>query len=96
MTERKFNEMTNEEAFEWAYENIDDITHEDILITFAKRKIDDENLYLAIHILEAIYNNTHDTDLYLYDYSMGTLDVPTPVTDKEDFKHLIDFDDEEE
>lgn len=51
---------------------------------------------MAIHILGAIYNNPHDTEYYLYDYCMGTLDTPTPVTCKEDFEHLIDFDDEEE
>lgn len=94
MTEQKFNEMTNDEAIEWAYNNLDCITHKDILIEFAKRKIDDDNLYLAIHILEAVHNNIYNTNLYLYDYSMGILEVPVPLIDKEDFRHLIDFDDE--
>ena len=30
----------------------------------------------------------------LYDYNMGTLETPTPITEKEDLEHLIYFDDE--
>lgn len=95
MTEAKFKEMSFEEFLDWANENINDLTTEDILIDFAKSKIDDDNIGMAIHILGAIYNNPHDTEYYLYDYCMGTLDTPTPVTCKEDFEHLIDFDEEE-
>lgn len=96
MTEAKFKEMSFEEFLDWANENINDLTTEDILIDFAKSKIDDDNIGMAIHILGAIHNNPHDTEYYLYDYCMGTLDTPTPVTCKEDFEHLIDFDEEED
>lgn len=96
MTEAKFKEMSFEEFLDWANENINDLTTEDILIDFAKSKIDDDNIGIAIHILGAIYNNPHDTEYYLYDYCMGTLETPTPVTCKEDFEHLIDFDEEED
>lgn len=95
MTRECFDSMTFEEVIEWANENLTDLTTEDILIDFAKTKIDDDNIYMAIHILGAIHNNPYDTEYYLYDYCMGTLDTPTPVTCKEDFEHLIDFDDEE-
>lgn len=95
MTREYFDSMTFEELIEWANENLNDLTTEDVLIEFAKSKIDDDNIYMAIHILGAIYNNRYDTEYYLYDYCMGTLETPTPITCKEDFEHLIDFDDEE-
>lgn len=96
MTEAEFKEMSFEELLDWANENINDLTTEDILIDFAKSKIDDDNIGVAIHILGAIHNNPYDTEYYLYDYCMGTLETPTPVTEKEDLKDYIDFDDEED
>jgi hypothetical protein len=96
MTRVKYEEMSFEEVSEWANENISDLTTEDVLIDFAKSKIDDDNISMAIHILGAIHNNPYDTEYYLYDYCMGTLETPTPVTEKEDLEDYIDFDDEEE
>ena len=96
MTKTEFEEMTLDEVLDWANENINDITYEDTLIEFAKQKIDDD-IYMAMHILSAIYNSAEAyNDLYLYDYSMGTLETPTPITCKEDLEPYIDFDDEEE
>ena len=95
MTRAQFDAMDLDELLEWAYENIDDLTTEDVLIEFAKQKIDDDNIYMAIHVLSAIYNSEEAyNDYYLYDYSMGTLATPTPITCKEDLEHLICFDDE--
>jgi len=97
MTKTEFEEMTLDELLEWANENINDITYEDTLIEFAKHKIDDDNIYMAIHILGAIYNSEEAyNNYYLYDYSMGTLETPTPITCKEDLEPYIDFDDEED
>lgn len=97
MTKQQFEEMTLEELIEWAYENLNDITTEDILLDFAKHKIDDENIYLAIHVLQAIWNSGESFDgYYIYDYSMGTLETPTPITCKEDLEHLIDFEEDED
>ena len=97
MTREQFEAMTLDELVEWAYENLDDVTTEEVLLDFAKAKIDDDNVYLSIHVLKAIWEsgeayNGH----YLYDYNMGTLETPTPITCKEDLEHLIDFDEEEE
>ena len=95
MTRAEFEAMSLDELIEWANDNISDLTSEDVLIQFAKDKIDDDNLYLAMHVLSAIYNSDEAyNDCYLYDYSMGTLETPTPITCKEDLEHLIDFDDE--
>lgn len=94
MTKTEFNKMTDEEAINWAFDNLDDLTYEDTLLDFAKTKIDDDNIYMALHVLNAVYNNTHDTEVYMYDYSMGTLETPTPIVDKEDLEPYIDFDEE--
>lgn len=96
MTKTEFENMTLDELIEWAYENLDDITTEEVLLDFAKTKIDDDNIYLALHVLKAIYESGESYNgYYLYDYNMGTCETPTPITCKEDFEHLIDFDDEE-
>lgn len=94
MKREEYEAMSLEELTDWAYENIDDITTEDILIDFAKAKIDDDNIYLAIHILKAIYESG-ESCYYRYDYNMGMLETPTPITCKEDLEDLIDFDEEE-
>ena len=97
MKREQFEEMSFTEFIEWAYENIDDVTSEEALIAFAKEKLDDDNLGFALHILNAIYES-EDTEegYYRYDYSMGTLETPTPISCKEDLEDLIDFDEEEE
>ena len=98
MTRAKFEEMSLEEVMEWIENNsrYSPITTEDVLISFAKSKIDDDNIGMAIHVLGAIHNNPYDTEYYLYEYDMGMLDTPTPITCKEDLEDWIDFDDEEE
>jgi hypothetical protein len=88
--------MSFDELLDLAYEEVSDITTEDILIDFAKTKIDDDNIMMALHVLNAIYDNPYDTEYYLYDYNMGTLETPKPITCKEDFEDYIDFEDEED
>ena len=93
MTKTEFDAMTIDEAIEWAQDNIDSITTETMLMEFVKSSIDHENLCLAIHILTAIYESVESYNgYYLYDYYMGTLEKPTPITDKEDLEDYIDFD----
>lgn len=95
MTKETFDEMSLDELLEWAYENISDLTTEDLLLEFAKIKIDENSIFLALHILNAVYQSEESYNgYYLYAYDMGTLETPTPVTCKEDLEPLIDFDDE--
>lgn len=97
MTRKEFETMNLEELVEWAYENLNDITTEDVLLDFAKSKIDDDNIYLAIHVLQAVWNSGEAFNgYYRYDYNMGTLETPTPITCKEDLEDLIDFEEEED
>lgn len=94
MTRKEFETMSFEDFIEWAKENLNDVTDEEILKEFAIEKLQDDNFIMALHIINAIYNNPYDTEYYRYDYSMGTLETPTPITDKEDLEDLIFFDGE--
>ena len=94
MTKKEWEELTLDEAIDWAeWEyGVNELTSEDSLIRFAKEKIDEDNLFLAIHILEAIYNSEEAYNgYYLYDYSAGTTSTPTPITCKEDLEDYISF-----
>ena len=93
----QFDNMSFEELLEWAYENVDVVRTEDGLIAMAKHEIDEENLQMAVHILNAVFeSDCPDDSYYLYDRCMGTLETPTPITCKEDLEDYIDFDEEEE
>ena len=99
MTKKEWEELTLDEAIDYAdYEyGVNELTSEDSLIRFAKEKIDEDNLFLAIHILEAIYNSEEAYNgYYLYDYSAGTTSTPTPITCKEDLESYISFAEDEE
>lgn len=95
MTREKFNSMTFDDLMEWAYENLDDITDEEMLKEFAIEKLKNDNFNLALHIINAIYENPYDTEWYRYDYNMGTLQTPSPITCKEDIEDMIDFEGED-
>lgn len=99
MTKKEWEELTLDEAVnwvDWEY-GVSELTSEDSLIRFAKEKIDEDDLGLAIHILEAIYNSEEAYNgYYLYDYSLGTMSTPTPITCKEDLESYISFAEDEE
>jgi hypothetical protein len=96
MTRKQFIRMSFEELLEWAWDNLNDLTTEDCLLEFAKKKIDDENVMMALHVLHAVYESeAPDGSYYIYDYSMGTLETPTPITCKEDLEDYIDFEEDE-
>ena len=92
MTKTEFNNMSYEDLMEYANENLNDVTDEEILKQYAIKKIEDDDFFLALHIINAIYNNPYpDIIYYRYDYNMGTLETPTPIIDKDDIEDLIDF-----
>ena len=96
MSKEQFEEMSFDELTQWAFDNIDDVHFEDTLLEMAKREIDKDNIQIALHILNAIYeSDCPDGSYYIYDRSMGTLETPTPITCKEDLEDYIDFDEEE-
>lgn len=65
-------------------EQYDCITTYAALKDFAKYNIDRDCLFLAEHILNALRDTA---DYYDYDYSLGTLDTPTPL------RHIADLED---
>lgn len=90
MTRKQFEESTLEEIME-VLQDHDLVTNYDTLKDFAKEKVDEDMLFLAVHILNAL--NDCWADYYIYDYCMGTLDTPTAIESKDDVEHLFDFDD---
>lgn len=89
MTRAEFEEKSFEDVMSQLDEELDEITTLDTLKSFAKSKIDESNYFLAIHIIEALQAGC-DEYWWDYDYCMGTLDTPIPLTEKADIEHLID------
>lgn len=89
MTRTEFEEKSFEGVMSQLNEELDEITTLDMLKEFAKLKTDEGNYLLANHIIEALQAG-HDEDWWDYDYCMGTLDAPIPLTEKADVEHLID------
>lgn len=96
MTRAKFEAMSFDELMEWANENLNDVTHEEILKDFAMEKMNDDDFGMVLHIVNAIYENPYNTIWYRYDYCMGTLQTPSPIAEKEDIEDLISFEGEED
>ena len=92
MTRKEFEEKSFDEVMEQLNEERDDITTIDMLKEFIKEKIDNEDFNVASHLCNAIWNdpNPDNSDWYMYDYSMGTLDTPVCLSKKEDVEHLIE------
>ena len=92
MTRKEFESKSFDEVMEQLYEERDDITTIEILKEFIKEKIDNEDFNVASHLCNAIWNdpNPDNSDWYLYDYCMGTLDTPVCVSKKEDVEYLIE------
>lgn len=98
MKKSEFMQLDLSDAIDVAYNEFNvDITSEEILKEYIIYTIKNDNFGLALHLLQAIYETTvNDTGMYLYDFSMGTLDTPTPITDIEDLLDFIDDDDFDE
>lgn len=89
MTKEQFNNLNFAEVMQQLNEENDTITTIDTLKDFIKENIDNDNYYLALHVLKAITEAISDQYYWFYDYCMGTLETPTPITSKEDVEHLI-------
>ena len=83
MTKKELNTLTFDEAIEKLEEENNCITTYNILKEFAIDNINNDNLFIAIHILQAIQD---EYEYYNYDYNMGTLETPTPITSLEDLE----------
>lgn len=92
MTRKEFEEMDFDEAMEKLHEESDVITTYDILKDFAKKKIDEDDIGFAKHILDSIWESSacFDSNWYRYDYSMGKLETPIEITCIEDIENLLE------
>ncbi|MCM1218801.1 MAG: hypothetical protein NC548_30320 [Lachnospiraceae bacterium] len=88
MTRTEFESMGFDAVMSELEAKRDDIMTHDTLKDFAKDHIDHDNFNVAIHILETLEGTA--ATWYEYDYCMGTLRTPSPITCKDDVAHLID------
>lgn len=88
MTKKEFYELDLNDCCARLEEEGQTITSYETLKDFAKDQIDNDNFFLAQHICEAL--NDYQAEWYIYDYSMGTLETPTPIRDKEDIVDMVD------
>lgn len=88
MTIEEFNEKSLDEVMEQLNEELDDIHTYNSMIDFARHHLDEDNLYLVIHILEAMRDDP--AEWYLYDFTMGTMETPKAITCKEDLTDVIE------
>lgn len=84
MKKRELKKLTFEEAIEKLEEENNCITTYSMLKEFAIDNINNDNLFISIHILQALEEN--EAKYYSYDYSMGTLETPTPIESLEDLE----------
>lgn len=89
MTRQDYESKSFLDLMEQLYAESDDVTTREDLQEYAIQTIRNDRLYLAIHILEALREES-GAEWFLYDYCMGTLQTPSGVTCKEDVEHLID------
>lgn len=90
-SEARKHELENEEladAFSKASETIDGLHSYEDLKGYVKEQIDSDNLYLAIHVLEAL--SEYAADFFYYDTTMGTLEEPEPICTIEDLDSITE------
>ena len=68
--------------------NNDYIVSRDIILDFAINQIQNDRLFLARHVLDAVDNEY--ADFYSYDMSMGTLETPIAITSIDDLYDYVE------
>lgn len=89
MTKKELYELGFENAITQLQEEGHNITNIDTLKDFAKNQIEEDNLFLAIHILECICEGDF-ANYFDYDYSMGALENATPINNIEDLEQYCE------
>lgn len=69
-------------------EDNDCIVSRDVILDYVIYQIQNDRLYLAHHVLDAV--DTDYADWYNYDASMGTLETPTPVDNVNDLYDYVE------
>lgn len=68
--------------------NNDYIVSRDIILDFAINQIQNDRLFLARHVLDAV--DKEYADFYSYDMSMGTLETPMAITSIDDLYDYVE------
>lgn len=88
MTKEEFNEKSFDEVMEQLDLEWCDIHPYKFMKYYAQELLNEDKLYLVIHILETMRNNP--AEWYLYDFTMGTLETPKAITCKDDLKDVVE------
>ena len=88
MKKRELKKLTFDEAIEKLEEENNCITTYNILKEFASDNINNDNLFIAIHILQALQED--EAEYYNYDYNMGTLETPASIKSLEDLEDFCE------
>ena len=68
--------------------NNDYIVSRDIILDFAINQIQNDRLFLARHVLDAV--DKEYADFYSYDMSIGTLETPIAITSIDDLYDYVE------
>lgn len=82
-------DMTWDEKIDYLMDHDYNVCSYEYMKDMAKYCIDEDNLFLARHILDAI--DSDPADFYHYDFGMGTMETPTSISDDEDIESIIDL-----
>lgn len=89
MTAKELNNKSFEEVMEQLNEEWDDVhTYESMADFVGDLILNQNDIYLAIHMLEAMRDNP--AEWYLYDFTMGTMETPRAITCREDLEEVIE------
>ena len=89
MTVKELNNKSFEEVMEQLNEEWDDVhTYESMADFVGDLILNQNDIYLAIHMLEAMRDNP--AEWYLYDFTMGTMETPRAITCREDLEEVIE------
>ena len=100
MTRKDFEEIVEDKGFDCAMFALTeedkpyDITDFDTLKERAIELLKEDNLMWALHILNAIYDSSPESDWYAYDYTAGTTYTPHNLCNADDVEKWIGFDKE--
>lgn len=95
MTNEEFNDISLEDLLDRLEHESDLVTTRENLKEFAIVQIQEGNINLAAHVLDALKQDD-GADYFRYDFSCGTLSTPEPITDKVDIVDLVDLTEEPE
>lgn len=93
MTKDELNNLiadgkTLDDVIYYFEDNNDYIVSRDIILDFAINQIQNDRLFLARHVLDAV--DKEYADFYSYDMSMGTLETPTAITSIDDLYDYVE------